>query len=324
VAVAFVAAAVLVMWIVGPERPPEVAPTPPSPRVEFGEAAEPSGEERKSADRTLQGLKGTTPSGGLDVDEAGHFVPNRNALLFFQYFLSASNEATPDELAEHMRQAIAARLAPPADAEAADFLARYMAYLAAGDAEFREPGMTDAVALERRIQWVRELRREYFGAELAERLFGEEEDARRIHRERQRISRDPTRDPDEARRRILELEEEYPEAVREARARASLPLRHANEERSLREAGASEAEVDALRERNLGREAADRMRALDAARADWAARLATYRAEREARLSGLDDPAEREAVVVALRAEHFSEEERHRVEILDQQEEVPR
>lgn len=96
-----------------------------------------------------------------------------------------------------------------------------------------------------------------------------------------------------------------------------LPLRHASEELALRESGASEAEVDALREERFGREAADRMAALDADRADWAARVTEYRSEREALLATMDDFAEREAALNDLRERHFSEDERKRVEILD-------
>jgi lipase chaperone LimK len=194
-----------------------------------------------------------------------------------------------------------------------------MGYLAAGDTEFRAPGPADAVSLDRRIQWVRELRREHFGAELADLLFGEDEAALRIHLERRRIALDAADDPDAARRQILALETAYPESVREARARASLPLRHAHDERVLLEAGASDAEIDALRERHFGREAADRMRALEADRAHWDGRLAAYRADRDARLAGLEDPAERAAVVAAVRAEHFRDDEQLRIEVLERQ-----
>ena len=100
-------------------------------------------------------------------------LPSATALLFFQYYLSASNEAPIDVLAGHIQAAIAERLDPPADAEARAFLARYLDYLAAGDQEFRAPGLADPAALERRLQWVRELRREHFGPALAEHLFGE-------------------------------------------------------------------------------------------------------------------------------------------------------
>jgi len=109
----------------------------------------------------------------------------------------------------------------------------------------------------------------------------------------------------------------YPERARLARERASAPLRHAHEERALREAGASEQEIHELRIRNFGEDAADRMRALDERRAAWDERLARYRAEREATAAAFEDPDRRDREIEALRRAHFGPDEIARVRILD-------
>lgn len=264
-----------------------------------------------------RGLRGTRPSGGLNVDAEGHFVPDRDALLFFEYFGSASNEEGPAALLARIRGAIDVELAPPAREEAHAFLARWVAYLEAGEEEFAAPGLAESADLERRLQWVRELRREHFGAALAERLFGEEEAAQRVELARRRVLADEALGAEERRAALVALEAEYPEAVREARARASLPLRHANEERALREAGAGDAEIRALREARFGADAADRMAALDAERAAFAARLDRYREERDARLAGVEDPARRSAIHDEVLADHFEEPDWARVRVLE-------
>ncbi|MGH0037870.1 MAG: lipase secretion chaperone [Myxococcota bacterium] len=286
-------------------------PQPPAPLAPLA-AGEPAG-----ARPWPRALRGTTPSGGLRTDAAGHFVPGPEALRFFDYFLSASNEESPEELAQRIRTAIRERLAPPADAEAEAFLATYLDYLAAGDEEFRVPGLAGSGDLERRLQWVRELRREHFGPELAERLFGEEEETVRIHLERRRIRAAEDLDPDERRARLEALEERYPESVREARARAVLPLRHAREEAALREQGASAQEIDALRAERFGPEAARRLRALDEERARWQARWQAYSARRRALAAEIDDADALAAATGALRDELFEAHELHRVEVLD-------
>jgi lipase chaperone LimK len=262
-------------------------------------------------------LRGTRPSGDLRVDADGHFVPGPESLLFFEYFLSASNELPIEALVARMVGAIRARLDPPADAEAEVFLADYLDYLAAGDRELATPGLAGSADLERRFQWVRELRREHFGAELAERLFADEETAARIHLERRRIRSDPDLSPEARRARLAELEAGYPESVRAARARATEPLRHAREESMLRAAGATPGEIHELRVERFGPEAAERMAALDARRARWNERLAAWRAERDALAAATPDPAERAAALEALRAEHFTPEEARRVRALD-------
>jgi lipase chaperone LimK len=268
-------------------------------------------------------LRGTTPSGALRVDAHGHFVPGPETILFFEYFLSASNEESLGRLTERIRDAIRARLGPPADGEAQAFLARYLEYLEAGAAEFRAPGLAESADLERRLQWIRELRREHFGPELARRLFGAGEDMLRVHLERRRIRDEPGLTVDERRERLAALEARYPPRVREARARALAPLLHAQAERALRDAGASEAEVDALRTEHFGAEAAARLRALDGERARWRARWEAYLEARRALAADLHDPVALAEATASLRAEHFEGDEIRRVEILERAEASP-
>lgn len=265
-----------------------------------------------------RGLRGTRPSGALVVDADGHFVPGPEALLFFDYYLSASNELSVEALAELIQRGIRARLDPPADAEAEAFLGRYLDYLAAGDREFRSPGVADGADLERRMQWTRELRRAHFGAELAERLFGDDETAARVHLERRRLRSDPELAPEERAARLAELEARYPESVRAARARATEPLRYAREESKLREEGATAGEIEQLRVERFGPEAAERMRKLDEQRADWNRRLARYRSERDAILAeSFVDPQQRVDTIESLRAEHFTASEMRRVAAME-------
>ncbi len=257
-------------------------------------------------------LRGTSPSGALRVDDAGHFAPDADAVLFIEYFLAASHEADPEQIRAWIEAAIRERLSPPADAEARAFVDRYLAYRREGPEQLPDVRVAESASLERRLQWLRELRRAHFGADLAERLFGEEEDAARIHLAMRELGE--RADLDEAHREeaLRALEARYPERVRQARAAAALPVQHAREERALREAGASEAEIEALRVERFGPEAAARMAALDASRAAFDARLGAYREARAA----LGPDAAPEALG-ALREAHFPPEERERVRLLD-------
>jgi lipase chaperone LimK len=169
--------------------------------------------------------------------------------------------------------------------------------------------------LERRLQRVRELRRAHFGPELARELFGEEEERWEVDLDRLRVLRDPALTEEGRTARLEALDAELPEAVRESRAAAMAALTLRRDEERLRAAGASDAEIHALREARFGPEAAGRLAALDEARAAWGSRVAAYRAERE----GLDDlePEARAAAVAALRDRHFQGPERLRIEALD-------
>jgi lipase chaperone LimK len=260
-------------------------------------------------------LRGTAVDGDLLLDPGGRFVPGPEALVLFDYFLAATGEEPEERIRSRIVAEIRRRLPPQAAAEAEALLERYLAYRAEAAALFAaESAPADP---ERRFQLVRELRRKVFGAGLAAALFGEEERVVALDVERRRIARDETLDAGERARRLEALEAQLPEAERSARreARAALELRAA--EAALRAAGAGPAEIAAERERRFGPEAAARLAALDLRRAEWDARVAAYRAERDAlRARGLE-AEESAAALEALRDARFQGPERLRIEALD-------
>lgn len=149
-------------------------------------------------------------------------------------------------------------------------------------------------------------------------LFGEAEQVTRIDLERRRIALDPGLDEAERSEQIAALDEQLPGHVRDVRARASAPARARVEVQQLREAGGSEAEVFAVRERYFGPEAAERLAALDVEQHAWEERLDAYRVERDAlRERQAEDPEAFAAELDALRREHFGDHEQARVRALD-------
>jgi lipase chaperone LimK len=258
-----------------------------------------------------ESLRGTEPGGGLFADASGRFVPSREALALFDYYFSASGEEPDDVIRARILAEIRARLPGSAVAGAKAFFAAYLAYRDAAERLFAtEPASED---LERRFQRIREIRREAFGAGVAADLFGEEERVTEIDLARRRVARDETLSREERERRIAALDAELPASERAARAevRQAVDLRAAVAE--LRAAGASDAEIHAERERRVGPEAAARLAALDAQRADWAARVDAWRAERDAlRARGATD-----AELAALRDERFTAPERLRLDALE-------
>lgn len=262
-------------------------------------------------------LAGTNVDGGFVVDEHGRFVPTRDALDVFDYYLAASGEEPPEVLRARIEAHIGEQLGGEAARDARALLDTYLG--------FREAlrALTEAGApphdLERRLQWVRELRRRHFGADTAETLFGDEERALSVDLERRRVHADPTLDEAERAERLAALEAELPPGVRAARTAARAPTRMHREIEAMRAAGSSDAEIFAAREAEFGAAAAERLAALDAERAAWRARLDDYLQARDALLSEAegDNDEERAAAVDALRRERFDEQERLRVKALE-------
>ncbi len=259
-------------------------------------------------------LAGTRPDGALVRDADGRFVPTHDALDLFDYFFSASGEEPDARIRARIEAAIAEQLDDPAPA--LDLLDRYLGYRAEARALFTEENAA-ALPLERRLQRIRELRRAHFG-ELADALFADEEERWRADIERLRVLHDPALAAEERATRLAALDAELPESVREARAAATAASSLRREEERLRAEGASDAEIGALREARFGREAAERLAAIDQARAAWHARVSAYRAERE-RMAALElgDAEARAAAIAALRDAYFEGAERLRIEALD-------
>ncbi len=294
-------------------------PAAPPPAVQAS-SPEPSPRARARSDTHLPpgpgSLRGTEVDGELTVGADGHLLPTPGTITLFDYFLSASGEEPPPRIRARIVAHLRANAPPIAAAEAEALLDAYLQYrerMRALTTEGRPPA-----ELERRLQWIREERRRAFGADVAEALFGEEEQVVSLDLERRKVAGDPSLSSAERARRLEQIEARLPEPVREARQRAALPARVDREVEELRAAGAGEAEIFAARERAFGVPAARRLAALDAEREAWQARLDDYRAERARIVADVSlTPEAREASLQALLDERFDARERLRIRALD-------
>jgi lipase chaperone LimK len=261
-------------------------------------------------------LAGTRVDGGLVADAAGRFVPTPDARRLFDYFFAASGEEPDDVIVARIRAEIARRLSPGAAREATVLLERYVAYRARARG-LAEQGLGEGSAAER-LATLRELRRETLGADTAEALFAEEEEIDTATVAKLELEQAGPLTEAERTRRTAEIESALPVEERESRraAMAALDLRAAEAE--LAAGGGSAGELQALRERMVGAEAAQRLAALDEQRRLWRQRVAGYRSARAAiEADPALDPRRRDEALARLRAERFTETERLRVDALD-------
>jgi lipase chaperone LimK len=290
--------------------PTAVAPASPAAPAPTGAAATPP---------PPASLRDSEIDGELIADASGHFVPSRRALALFDYFLSATGEEPQAAIRARIVAEIDRRLADPARHEATALLDRYLDYRADAARTVADERLAESADLERRLQWLRELRRKHFGAELAETLFADDERAIEVGIAQRRVAADASLSQVEKRAQIEALEAQLPESARRARAASSVPLRLVQEEAALHARGGSDAELRALRDSIVGPEAAERLEERDRRRAEWDTRLAAYRAERDAiRADASLDPQARGAAIENVLARSFDAREQTRVRALDE------
>ncbi|NVJ02434.1 lipase chaperone [Myxococcus sp. AM009] len=261
-------------------------------------------------------LHDTEEDGSVQVDATGHLVVSPDLRRLFDYYLSAMGEEALPVIRERILASLRAKNLPAAAMdEAVRLLDDYLAYRDAART-FAANQRGAALDVGARLESLRELRREHLGA-WADGLFGDEERVDAVSVERMKLQQDTTLTPEERERRIAALEEQLPADYRASRDEALRPLQQQTVERELVESGATAEDLRQHRLATVGPEATERLEAMDREEAEWARRLAEFRARREALGQSEPNPAARQAAVQRLLIDSFTPEERLRVEALD-------
>lgn len=314
-----VAATAAALWYPGGAPQPEGRPaatSAPEPALNAARATDATA-TTTSPTAPLPSHRGTVVDGAVTLDTDGRVVADRDLKHLFEYFLTGLGRASPEALRERLRVAVTEQGLPPdAVAEVLALFDRYRDYRRAlGRLERPGTGMDSLrAAYESRYQ----LRREVLGPAVADGLFAREEAIDRFALEKRAIMQNEQLTPQQRQRRLALIEQQLPADVRQSREQTRVALELRERTRALREAGADEAEVHALRQKLVGAEAAQRLSALERQREEWQARLEAYRRERQriASSQGLA-PEDREAALDRLLAEHFDEHEARRVRALE-------
>ena len=290
---------------------------PAMPKTDSDAASFSAYEERGRRLETLPAsLEGTQVDGRLQVDADGNLIVSIGVRRVFDYFLSALGEEDLDTIKARIAAHLAGNL-PDGKAvqQAWALLDRYLNYQ---DALSQQPkpertaaGARDAVKARQ------QLRHAWLGQQVAEVFFGFEDQLDSYTIRRLEILENDQLSDAQKRRHIAMLQQELPAPIREARERATAPTRVAGQVETLREAGASAAEIRALREQQFGVEAAQRLEQLDRQRQQWDARYQDYASQRQQILESGLASTDQQAAIERLQEDLFSEQEQRRVQALD-------
>lgn len=252
-------------------------------------------------------LQDTEADGALRTDAEGNLVIDEELRNLFDYFLVATGEEPEENLRARVLAELNRRLPPRAAAQAAQLFDRYLRYRDQVADLTSNPHGADK--LEQRLDEVKRIRREQLGPKAAEAIFGAEEAHDEVTLQRKRIAADPSLSEADKRAKLEALERLLPPPLQRARAQATAPLRHLQEEQQLVAAGATPEEVRHFREQTVGPSAAQRLEQMDREEAQFQARVQRFRDERAAMLAA---GASLEQVRARMEAE-FSPTERMRV-----------
>lgn len=222
-------------------------------------------------------LAGTEPDGQVH-QAGGQLLLGPQLLRRFDYWLTTYGERPLDAIEADVRRDMADELHADALAQAMSLWKAYVAFKAElARLPALPSGTLEADSLAQQVQAVRAVRARHFNAVQVQALFAEEDADDDLALARLRIQQDTTLTAAERARRLADLQARLTPAQREAEA---APLVHQTVREAVEAAraqGADAAEVQALRARLVGPEAAARLAALDDAEAAWHARVQRYR-----------------------------------------------
>jgi lipase chaperone LimK len=247
----------------------------------------------------------------LPLDKQGHLQRTREVRDFFDYFLTAQSELSPQALDAQVRKALDAQLGDmPARAEAANVWERYKAYRAAlaqlkSNAATPGSAQYDPVTLRQSLDERAIMAASALG-EWVEPFFGRDLDRQRYSLARMQIERDNSLSDGEKSSRLQALEdmlspEQRNEAVSARQQAASLDTLV----RLSAQSGPDDSAATQQVAQQMGQETAARFVSTKANERAWQDKYANYTKERDAIRAQYADQNDRQAQIDRLRNQYF-------------------
>ena len=269
-------------------------------------------------------LKGVPAPETLDADNAGNLVINDKIRKMFDHYLSTIGEEDVTMSRDRIELLLTRQLPEPALSQALEILGGYMDYKVAVDSIVQQSSLYqseqfDGQAIAAVKALIRRERSNYFADDVIETFFAREDQYDDYMIARSKIANNSDLSESEKLEAMSRLNQDSPAWLVEQDVKANKIDYYQSKERALRDSGAESWEIQDLRRRELGDEAAANLELLDQLRADWAARLAAYRQAVDDAMVQYDDAKAPDAIARrdAIRAEHFKDNELRRVISLD-------
>ena len=282
-------------------------------------------------------LEGTVMANAMVVDDDGNLRISGGIKRVFDYFLSTISEEPLETVLARIDEYLEHYLDDPALGQAKDILAGYVELKralydfekqrSALMAQSIEEGYslhpnsgTKLALLEEQLLARNALRAQYLSSEVYESFYADEEVFDLYTISRMKVMADKSLSDEEQQAQLAQIDVDAPEKLVQSRQKTQVTDILKNRTAQLREQGADNSDIRALRTQMLGTDAANRFEALDQTRAAWKLRLNQYLSQRGQILAtqGLS-LEERTIQVDQLRASQFDTREQIRVKVYERQ-----
>jgi lipase chaperone LimK len=181
-----------------------------------------------------------------------------------------------------------------------------------------QQGQRYLALLKEQLEAQRDLRALHLSPETHEAFYSDEEAYDAYSFARMEVSADKNLTEEEKQARYIEIDAQAPSEIVEARKEAQVTDILRSKTKALKESGASQQEIKALRTQMLGPEAAERFEVLDQERASWNQRIESYLQKRQEILSneGLSLEAKQQQINV-IRESEFDSREQIRLKVYE-------
>lgn len=293
-------------------------------------SVEPSEAEKKKAyeDSLLavlpSSLKGVPAPSLLDVDAAGNLVINTKIRKMFDHYLSTHGEESSSQTIDRVKLLLKRQLSDPALAQALSIFDNYIKYKEAIDgilqqsAQFQS-GQYDAQTIGALKEQIRIERQNYFSQEVIEAFFAREDQYDNYMLSRSLIANNQVLSNEDKDLEIARLNQNSPTWVARQGSKTGVIDSYKAQEKALIESGAQDWEINDFRRRELGEDAAIKLKIRDQRRSDWTRRLSAYQEAVKEAMMQYDDLNSATAIAARdqIRAKHFKDSELRRVKSLD-------
>jgi len=260
----------------------------------------------------------------LDVDIQGDLIVNVKVKNLFEFYLTAMGEDSLEDCISRIRYNLKEQLAPAALAQATEILEGYIQYRNhIGEIKNNfmarySQGDYDIGVVQEMKESAKESRSLFLSGEAINAFYEKEDEYDNLMMQRIAIQSDSSLSPADKMFQLKELDSQSPKWLLEQEKQAKLISIVQSQEKTLRNNGGSEQDIQSLRIESYGEQGANNLQILDNQRAQWHKRVDEYRHDAVSVLGSSEySEGEQKQLLTDLRQQYFSGPELIRIQSLD-------